>query len=169
MTTTYSASELKVGEDWRYSEPQMKLRQEVLIILMKEFGNDNPYTDYPNRSIYECANEWVEKGHATTSGLVSYFKAYYNKQLINYRKMSCQKVVNVLAVASAAVSLAVVGTAGYVFVNKDAIIESVTEKALGGLTGGLGGGALPTGANDLAGPSPTQASTTDTGLGVQQF
>ena len=29
MTTTYSASELKVGEDWRYSEPQMKLRQEA--------------------------------------------------------------------------------------------------------------------------------------------
>ena len=75
-----------------------------------------------------------------------------------------QKVVNVLAVASAVVSLAVVGTAGYVFVNKDAIIESVTEKALGGLTGGLGGGALPTGANDLK-PStpqaavPTQASS----------
>ena len=77
MTTTYSSSELKVGEGWRYSEPQMKLRQEALIILMKEFGNDNPYTDYPNRAIYECANEWVEKGHATTSGLVSYFKAYY--------------------------------------------------------------------------------------------
>ena len=77
MTTTYSSSELKVGEGWRYSEPQMKLRQEALIILMKEFGNDNPYTDYPNRAIYECANEWAEKGHATTSGLVSYFKAYY--------------------------------------------------------------------------------------------
>ena len=77
MPTTYSASELKVGADWRYSEPQMKLRQEALLILMKNFGNDNPYTDYPNRSIYECANEWVEKGHKTTSGLVSYFKAYY--------------------------------------------------------------------------------------------
>ena len=77
MTTTYSASELKVGAEWRYSEPKMKLRQEALLILMKNFGNDNPYTDYPNRSIYECANEWVEKGHKTTSGLVSYFKAYY--------------------------------------------------------------------------------------------
>ena len=81
--------------------------------------------------------------------------------------MSCQKVVNVLAVASAVVSLAVVGTAGYVFVNKDAIIESVTEKALGGLTGGLGGGALPTGANDLGGTP--QAAGPDTGLGVQPF
>ena len=71
--------------------------------------------------------------------------------------MSCQKVVNVLAVASAAVSLAVVGTAGYVFINKDAIIKGVTDKAmdsvLGGGIGGAGlGGALPTGATDL---SPT--------------
>ena len=59
--------------------------------------------------------------------------------------MSCQKVVNVLAVASAAVSLAVVGTVGYVFVNKDAIVKDVTDKALESV---LGGG-LPTGANDL--------------------
>ena len=89
-----------------------------------------------------------------------------------------QKVVNVLAVASSVVSLAVVGTAGYLFVNKDAIIKGVTDKAmesvLGGGLGGLGGGTgiapeLPTGANDLAGPSPTQAAGPDTGLGVQPF
>ena len=84
----------------------------------------------------------------------------------------CQKIVNVLAVASAVVSLAVVGSAGYVFVNKDAIIESVTEKALGGITGlggGLGG-AVPTGALDLnpsvSPTAPSQASGPDTGLGV---
>ena len=75
--------------------------------------------------------------------------------------MSCQKVVNVLAVASATVSLAVVGTAGYVFVNKDAIIKGVTDSALeavmGGGLGGLGGDALPTGSNDLM-PSAPQAS-----------
>ena len=82
--------------------------------------------------------------------------------------MSCQKVVNVLAVASATVSLAVVGTAGYVFVNKDAIIKGVTDKAmesvLGGGLGGLGGGAtdaLPTGTNDLM-PSAPQATPTTT-------
>ena len=84
--------------------------------------------------------------------------------------MSCQKVVNVLAVASATVSLAVVGTAGYVFVNKDAIIKGVTDSALeavmGGGLGGLGGGTgiapeLPTGTNDLAPApgAPQQAST----------
>ena len=77
-----------------------------------------------------------------------------------------QKIVNVLAVASSVVSLAVVGTAGYVFVNKDAIIKGVTDSALeavmGGGLGGLGGGTLPTGANDLA-PSAPQ---TDIGLGA---
>ena len=90
--------------------------------------------------------------------------------------MNCQKVINVLAVASAAVSVAVVGSVGYVLVNKDAIVEDVKEQVmegvLGGLGGCLGGGLtpeLPTGANDLAGPSPTQAAGPDTGLGVQPF
>ena len=84
-----------------------------------------------------------------------------------------QKIVNVLALASAAVSLAVVGTVGYVFVNKDAIIKGVTDKAmesvLGGGLGGLGEGAvpdvgdfgtkeLPTGTNDLAPTDPNQAA-----------
>ena len=71
--------------------------------------------------------------------------------------MSLQKVVNVLAVASAAVSVAVVGTGAYVYVNKDAIIESVTEKALGSLGGGLGG-SLPVGTPDLAAPSDSASS-----------
>ena len=72
-----------------------------------------------------------------------------------------QKLINVLAVASAAVSVAVVGTGAYVYVNKDAIIESVTEKALGslgGLGGALGGGAAGLGANDLASPNPQAAA-----------
>ena len=53
----------------------------------------------------------------------------------------CQKIVNVIAIASGVVSLAVVGVGGYDYVNQDSIIESVKEKALGSL-GGLGGGAL---------------------------
>ena len=69
-----------------------------------------------------------------------------------------QKIINVLALASTAVSIAVVGTGAYVYVNKDAIIESVTEKALGSLGGfgGAGGGIggdLPIGTPDLATPS----------------
>ena len=53
-----------------------------------------------------------------------------------------QKLINVLAVASAAVSIAVVGTVGYVYVNREAIIEDVKEKALGSVMGGLGGAGL---------------------------
>jgi len=72
--------------------------------------------------------------------------------------MDCpfQRVVNVLAVASAAVSIAVVGSVGYVYVNRTAIIEDIKEKALesvmgGGFGGGLGGD-LPIGTPDLAPP-----------------
>ena len=53
-----------------------------------------------------------------------------------------QKIINVLALSSFVISLTVVGTAGYVYVRKDAIIENIKEKALGGLAGGLAGGAL---------------------------
>ncbi len=82
------------------------------------------------------------------------------------RLSKMQKLINVLAIASAAVSVAVVGTGAYVYVNKDAIIESVTEKALGslgGFGGALGGGGLgsdlPIGTPDLAAPTATpQAS-----------
>ena len=78
-----------------------------------------------------------------------------NMTIHRIRLSKMQKVVNVLAVASAAVSLAVVGTAGYVFVNKDAIIKDVTDKAMesvlgGGLGGADLGGDLPTGAPALS-------------------
>ena len=74
-----------------------------------------------------------------------------------------QKIINVLAVASAAVSIAVVGTVGYVYVNREAIIEDVKEKALGSVMGGLGGGGLggdlPLGTNDLATPEAAPQAT----------
>ena len=75
-----------------------------------------------------------------------------------------QKIVNVLAVASSVVSLAVVGSGLYVYVNRGAIIDGIKSQALesvmgsmGGL-GGVGGGSLPLGTNDLA-PSAPQAGT----------
>ena len=57
-----------------------------------------------------------------------------------------QKIVNAIAIASGAVSLAVVGLGGYVFIRKDAIIDNVKSKvmesALPGGVGGLGGAGL---------------------------
>ena len=73
-----------------------------------------------------------------------------------------QKIINVLAIASSVVSLTVVGVGGYVYLNKDAIIDSVTQNALGSLgglggiggsLGGVGGGALQS-VPDMAAPEP---------------
>ena len=54
-----------------------------------------------------------------------------------------QKIVNAIAIASGAVSLAVVGLGGYVFIRKDAIIDNIKSKVMESvLPGGIGGGGL---------------------------
>ena len=78
-----------------------------------------------------------------------------------------QKIINVLAVASFAVSGAVVASGLYVYVNRDSIIDGIKSQALeavlggsGGLGGALGGGAsdaLPVGSNDLMMDAPQAA------------
>ena len=85
-----------------------------------------------------------------------------------------QKIINVLAVASAAVSVAVVGLGGYVYLNREAIIEDVKEKAFGSIGGALGGAGLgsdlPIGTPDLAPPAPDAAANIPSGgLGVPTF
>ena len=57
-----------------------------------------------------------------------------------------QKIFNAIAVASGVLSLTVVGAGLTVYLNKDAIINNIKEKALEAVTGGLGdaiGDALP--------------------------
>ena len=54
-------------------DKKLKLREEALGILLKNFGHLND-----NRSIYECADDWCSK-QVTTSGLVKYYEAYYNR------------------------------------------------------------------------------------------
>ena len=88
-----------------------------------------------------------------------------------------QKIVNVLALASFAVSGAVVGSGLYVYVNRTSIIDGVKSQimesvmgSMGGL-GGLGGGDLPIGSPDLATPSDSAAipPVPSGGLGVPNF
>ena len=55
--------------------PKEKLRQETLAILLKQFGST-----HTSKGIYECADEWTAR-QPTTSGLGSYFKAYYSKYI----------------------------------------------------------------------------------------
>ena len=78
-----------------------------------------------------------------------------------------QKIVNGIAIARGVISLTVVGTAGYVFIRKDAIIDNIKSKVMesvlpGGLsnlgTGALGGALdIPDlGGNPMAAPdAPT--------------
>ena len=80
------------------------------------------------------------------------------------RLSKMQKIVNVLALASFAVSGAVVGSGIYVYVNRASIIDGVKSQvmdavtgSLGGL-GGVGGGALPLGTNDLVPSESPQAA-----------
>ena len=87
-----------------------------------------------------------------------------------------QKIVNAIAIASGAVSLAVVGLGGYVFIRKDAIIDNVKSKVmesvLPGGFGNVGGGALggldipSLGAPDRA---PAQDSPTAPSLPTSPF
>tara|TARA_R100000008_G_scaffold2385_1_gene1893 strand:+ start:122 stop:388 length:267 start_codon:yes stop_codon:yes gene_type:complete len=83
-----------------------------------------------------------------------------------------QKIVNLIAVASGVVSLAVVGSGLYVYVQRDQLIDSVKSQVLKSVTGSLGGGLggslggdLPTGSNDLA-PGAPQSSGPSVGMGV---
>ncbi len=76
-----------------------------------------------------------------------------------------QKIVNAIAIASGAVSLAVVGLGGYVFIRKDAIIDNVKSKVmesvLPGGVGGLGGAGLniPKFDNPMAAPDAPSRQT----------
>ena len=54
-----------------------------------------------------------------------------------------QKVINVFAVASFAVSSAIAASGVYVYVNRDSIIDGIKSQVMGGIGGAaLGGGAL---------------------------
>ena len=88
-----------------------------------------------------------------------------------------QKIINVLAVASFAVSGAVVGSGLYVYVNRDSIVDGVKSQIMEAVTGSLGGlgslgGAglapeLPTGSNDLPSTGGDLGSASgSTGLGL---
>ena len=95
-----------------------------------------------------------------------------------------QKIINVLAVASFALSSAIAASGVYVYVNRDSIIDGIKSQvlggiagagALGGATGALGGGALtgevglPMATQPDAAPSAPSAPLPSGGLGVSQF
>ena len=73
-----------------------------------------------------------------------------------------QKIVNAIAIASGAVSLAVVGLGGYVFIRKDAIIDNIKSKVMESVMPSIGSGAL--GGLDIpkfGAPTPDRAPAQD--------
>ena len=77
-----------------------------------------------------------------------------------------QKIVNGIAIASGVISLTVVGTVGYVFIRKDAIIENIKSKVMESvLPSGLGAGSL---IPDMASPQDA-ATPSGVGLGIPSF
>tara|TARA_B100000579_G_scaffold6320_1_gene4814 strand:- start:2053 stop:2322 length:270 start_codon:yes stop_codon:yes gene_type:complete len=71
-----------------------------------------------------------------------------------------QKIINGIAIASGVISITLVGTVGVVYLNKDAIIDSIKKQAIEAVTGGLGGAALGGGAltGDVGLPTPQAAA-----------
>ena len=82
-----------------------------------------------------------------------------------------QKIVNGIAIASGVVSLTVVGTIGYVYVRKDAIIENIKGKVMESVMPDIGSGitdAIPY----FTGPAtsvPKSPMPEGVGLGVPSF
>jgi hypothetical protein len=78
-----------------------------------------------------------------------------------------QKIVNIVAVASGVVSLAVVGSGLYVYIQRDQLIDSVKSQVMEAVSGSLPGlvkssmPALPTATGGVAKPS--------SGLGIPKF
>ena len=93
-----------------------------------------------------------------------------NMTIHRIRLSKMQKIVNFIAITSGAVSLAVVASGLYVYVQRDQLIDTVKQQALEGVLGGsgglggalggssLGGSALPTGAADLSPQTNPDAS-----------
>ena len=81
-----------------------------------------------------------------------------------------QKVINGIAIFSGAVALGIVGLGGYVFIRKDAIIDSGKGKIMESVmpsipgVGGLGG-SLP----DLGGGVENAVPPAGTGFGIPSF
>tara|TARA_R100001082_G_scaffold87825_1_gene54237 strand:+ start:420 stop:692 length:273 start_codon:yes stop_codon:yes gene_type:complete len=80
-----------------------------------------------------------------------------------------QRIVNVIALTSGVISFAVVAAGGYLFLNKDAIVDNVKGQVMEAVTGSLGGlgagagalGGVPSLAPDApdADPAAPQGST----------
>jgi len=85
-------------------------------------------------------------------------------------KISFNTFANVLASVSAIGLAGIVSAGTYVYINKDAIIDSVKQQAIeavmGQMGGGLGGGSLPIGTPELAPPADQASAPQGSSMGL---
>ena len=75
-----------------------------------------------------------------------------------------QKIINGIALLSGVVSLAVVGSGGYLYLNKDAIIEDIKGKVMESVMPSIGGGIT-----DAIPKSTGPVMPEGVGLGIPSF
>ena len=80
-------------------------------------------------------------------------------------KIKFNDIANAISVISGVSLAGIIGVGSYVYLNKDAIIDDIKDAAIESVVGGMGGGALPIGAPDLA-PPADQAAAPSAGLGL---
>mgnify|MGYP001369329864 FL=1 len=75
-----STNYFNMTEDWRYSEQRLQAREQALKVLLAKFGHQHHggAPVHSQKSIYECAHDWVSQGNISTSGIVKYYQAYYS-------------------------------------------------------------------------------------------
>ena len=76
-----------------------------------------------------------------------------------------QKVVNIIAIASGVVSIAVVGSGLYVYLQRDKLVDSVKSQVLKSVTGSLPG-VIDTKMPGMTGPALMPSETPSAGFGI---
>ena len=86
------------------------------------------------------------------------------------KKFSFNSIANVISIVSGVSLAGIIGVGSYVYLNKDAIIDSVKQQAIeavmgqmGGGLGGIGGGSLPIGTPELSPPADQASAPTPAG------
>jgi len=74
------------------------------------------------------------------------------------KKFSFNSIANAISIVSGVSLAGIIGVGSYVYLNKDAIIDDIKDAAIESVVGGMGAGALPIGAPDLAPPADQAAS-----------
>ena len=72
-----------INNDWRYDDDRMKIRETVLSVLLRKYGehiNEDGTPVNSTESIYNCAHDWVSQGNVRTDGIIKYYEAYYKGQ-----------------------------------------------------------------------------------------